>query len=187
MPSKKRRSAGKSHKGSKKKQPAKGKGTAGKGQSKRKAATSKKPSKRKSPSTPSRRTPAKARTETFVTALAALLRERNLEVPEGLEAASGEAYAHQPPEHVEALKSLADEELAAHAERVAAYERRRIERVQRAWDDSPLIVELRRRRLVEPPRPTRVVGAAFSLKKPLAEWSDDEILQMAMEWSRRGS
>lgn len=182
MTSRKKPPGGKSRKPSKKK-PAKRKGTAGKKQSKRKTAASVKPAKGKSPS---RKKPAKARTETFVTALAALLRERNLEVPEGLEEASPEAYAHQPTGHVEALASLTDEDLAAHAARVADYEDRHIERVRRAWDDSPLIDELRRRGLDEPPRPTRVVGAAFSLKKPLAEWSNDEILQMAKEWSRRG-
>ncbi|MGH7426724.1 MAG: hypothetical protein ACREJP_11235 [Candidatus Methylomirabilales bacterium] len=122
----------------------------------------------------------------FPKALAALLRSRNLKVPARLGQAPPEAYAHQPASFVERLAALGDPELVAHAQKIAGYAKRHAERAGKAWDTSPLIAELRRRKLKEPPQPIRVVGAAFSLKRPLSEWTNREILAAAREWSRRG-
>jgi hypothetical protein len=122
----------------------------------------------------------------FPAALAALLRKRKLKVPRGLSTALPDAYANQPASFAETLAGLPDAELVAHAERVAGYAARLAERARRSWDGSPLISELRRRGLKEPPPPERVVGLAFSLKTPLAEWTNTEILAVAREWSKRG-
>ena len=73
------------------------------------------------------------------------------------------------------------------AGKVAGWGRRQAERAERAWESSPLIGELRRRGLPEPTRPTRVVGASFSLKKPLAEWTDDELEEAVATWTRLAS
>lgn len=123
----------------------------------------------------------------FPTALAELLRSRRIRVPNGLLDAPPEAYARQDAAFVQELAKLDDDALRAHAERVAGYARRQAERARRSWDTSPLIVELRRRKLKEPPRPQRVVGAAFNLKKPLPEWSDAEVLEAARQWSEQGA
>ncbi len=124
--------------------------------------------------------------DNFPDALAKLLRSRKLKVPKGLEDAPPEAYANQPAAFVETLAALDDEPLQRQAEKVAGYAARQAERARASWDTSPLILELRRRKLKEPPRPARVVGAAFSMKKPLREWSDEAILEVAREWSKRG-
>lgn len=122
----------------------------------------------------------------FPAAFAALLRSRKLSVPKGLSTAPPEAYASQPASFVEQLSNLSDAELKRFAEKVGGYTRRQSERAQAEWERSPLIVELRRRRLKEPPHPIRAVGVSVSLAKPLDEWSDAEIVHAAGEWSRLG-
>ena len=124
--------------------------------------------------------------DSFPAALAALLRSRKIKVPAGLAQAPPEAYANQPASVVEQLADLDDDALAAQAAHVAGYAKRYEARLKKAWDDSPLIKELKRRKLKMPPRPTRVVGAAVTFKKPLREWSDAEVVRAAEEWSRRG-
>ena len=97
-----------------------------------------------------------------------------------------EAYAAQPASVVDSIASLDDESLAERAEKIATFAARQSERAKQAWNSSPLIQEMRRRRLRLPRAPKRPVSAAFSLKKPLAEWTDTELLEVATEWSRRG-
>lgn len=135
---------------------------------------------------PKRRATTKRKPAAFPEALAELLRKRRLKVPDGLVEAPPEAYARQPASFASRLADLDDDALALHAEKVASYARRQAERAERAWDTSPLIGEIRRRKLKEPPRPRRVVGAVFSLKKPLREWTDAELLDAARQWSERG-
>jgi hypothetical protein len=139
--------------------------------------------------TPPKRTNdhAKPAASPFIDALADLLRSRNIEIPPGLLEAPPEAYAGQSEAVVQAMARLKDEDLAERAGKVAGWGQRQAERAERAWESSPLIVELRRRGLAEPPRPTRVVGASFSLKKPLADWTDDELEQAVAAWVRLGS
>jgi len=122
----------------------------------------------------------------FPKALADLLRSRDLDVPDGLLEAPPQAYADQGAEAVQALAGLKDADLEERASRVAGWDRRQAERAERAWESSPLIRELRRRGLREPHRPARPVGVAFSLKKPLAEWTDREVADAAAEWARLG-
>lgn len=122
----------------------------------------------------------------FPAALAQLLRKRGLDVPEGLEKAAPVSYASQPRETVKLLESLTDKELEIQATRIATYEDRRVARALAQWDSSPIIAELRKRGLTEPPSPRRPIGASFSFGKPLPEWTDEEVLQAAREWSRRG-
>jgi hypothetical protein len=107
-------------------------------------------------------------------------------VPEGLLEAPPEAYAAQPASLVDSLAQLDDEALSERAEKIAFFSERQRERARQAWNSSPLIAELRRRGLKLPRAPKRPVGAAFSLKKPLAEWADAEIIEAAADWSRRG-
>jgi hypothetical protein len=123
----------------------------------------------------------------FTKALAKLLRSRKLPVPDGLLEAPPEAYASQPAEVVESMARLNDVLLTERAEKIATFAQRQSERAKQAWNSSPLIQEIRRRGLKVPRTPKRPAGAAFSLKKPLAEWSDDELLAAATDWSRRGS
>lgn len=123
----------------------------------------------------------------FRSAFATLLKSRKLSVPRGLASAPPEAYASQPASLVEQLSKLSDTELKRFAEQVGGYAKRQQARAKAAWDASPLIAELRRRRLAEPAPPSRVVGASVSLSKPLAEWSDKEILRAATDWSRLGA
>ena len=106
-------------------------------------------------------------------------------MPPGLLQAPPEAYADQSAEVVQMMARLKDDDLAERAAKVAGWESRQTERAQRAWDSSPLIAELRRRGLPEPPRPPRVAIVAFSMKKPLAQWSDAELLDAVAEWARR--
>lgn len=122
---------------------------------------------------------------TFPQAFAAVLRKRKIPVPGGLADAPPEAYANQPPSFAQQLEALSDDELRRYADRVASYATRQAERARAAWEASPLISELRRRGLPEPSRPRRAAGVNVSLKKPLAEWSDDDILSAAREWSER--
>lgn len=130
---------------------------------------------------------AAARAPAFPEALAALLRSRKIRVPAGLTKAPPVAYANQPASFVDTLaKQLSDDGLRVHAERVAGYAKRHEERVRTSWDLSPLIAEIRRRKLREPPRPTRVVGAGLRITRPFSEWSNEELLAAAREWSRRG-
>jgi hypothetical protein len=123
----------------------------------------------------------------FIDALADLLRSRNLEIPPGLLEAPPEAYAGQSEAVVQTMARFKDEDLVERAAKVAGWGQRQAERAEQAWESSPLIGELRRRGLAEPPRPTRVVGASFSLKKPLAEWTDDELEEAVTTWARLGS
>lgn len=122
----------------------------------------------------------------FPIALAELLRSRRIRVPAGLENAPRQAYASQPPSFVEHLADLGNDELQEYAAQIAGYARRQAKRAREAWEASPLIAELRRRRLAEPPCPARVVGVSVSLKKPLSDWSNGEIVHAANEWSRMG-
>jgi hypothetical protein len=123
----------------------------------------------------------------FIDALAELLRSRNLEIPPGLLEAPPEAYAGQSEAAVLTMARLKDEDLEERAGKVAGWGRRQAERAEQAWESSPLIGELRRRGLPEPARPTRVVGASFSLKKPLAEWTDEELEEAVATWARLAS
>ena len=123
----------------------------------------------------------------FIDALAELLRSRNLEIPPGLLEAPPEAYAGQTEAAVQTMARLKDEDLEERAGKVAGWGRRQAERAERAWESSPLIGELRRRGLPEPVRPTRVVGASFSLKKPLADWRDEELEEAVATWARLAS
>jgi hypothetical protein len=120
-------------------------------------------------------------------ALADLLRARKLAVPAGLAKAPPEAYANQPASFVDQLAKRPDAELVLFAEKIANYTARRLERAKSLWDTSPLIAELRRRKLKVPPPPKRVVGASVSLRKPLKDWTDAELTKAANEWSKRGS
>lgn len=125
--------------------------------------------------------------EGFTKALAKLLKSRTLKVPVGLLAAPPEAYAGQSAEFVRILERLDDAGLVAHAEKVAGYAKRQAERAKTAWETSPLIKEISRRKLKLPVRPKKVVALAFSVKKPLSEWSDKDLLRAATEWSKRGT
>jgi hypothetical protein len=123
----------------------------------------------------------------FTGEFAALLRSRRIPVPRGLQTAPPEAYANAPASFVEELARLPDADLERYADRVAGFATRQAARARAAWDSSPLIAELRRRKLSEPTRPSRVVGASVSLAKRLAEWSDAELLAAAREWSKRAA
>jgi len=123
----------------------------------------------------------------FPSAFAALLRERGIAVPRGLQTAPAEAYGNAAAEAVESLTRLSDEELKRYAERVAGFAPRQAARAKAAWNSSPLIVELRRRKLTVPAPPKRVVGASISLAKPLADWTNRELLAAAREWSKRAT
>jgi hypothetical protein len=81
------------------------------------------------------------------------------------------------------MRRLKDVDLAERAAKVAGWQARQDERARQAWDSSPLIRELRRRGLPEPERPPRPAGVAFSLKKPLTEWTDEELAGAAREWA----
>lgn len=87
---------------------------------------------------------------------------------------------------VDQLAGLGNDQLKRYAEKIAGYARLQEKRARQDWEASPLIAELRRRKLDEPPCPVRVVGASVSLTKPLVEWSDGEITRAADEWSRMG-
>ncbi|MEA2590465.1 MAG: hypothetical protein QOD62_296 [Actinomycetota bacterium] len=130
---------------------------------------------------------AKPAASSFIDALADLLRSRNIEIPAGLLEAPPEAYAGQSEAVVQAMARLKDEDLVERAGKVAGWGKRQAERAEQAWESSPLIVELRRRGLAEPARPTRVVGASFSLKIPLADWTDEELKEAVATWARLGS
>jgi hypothetical protein len=141
----------------------------------------------KKPQTARAKEPPKPAASPFIAALAELLRSRNLEIPPGLLEAPPEAYAGQTEAVVQTMARLKDEDLQARAGKVAGWGRRQAERAEQAWESSPLIGELRRRGLPEPARPTRVVGASFSLKKPLAEWTDEELKEAVATWVRLAS
>lgn len=120
----------------------------------------------------------------FTTALAALLKKRKIPVPKGLLDAPPVAYAAQDASLVEQLAEVSDAQLKQFAQKIAGYAKRQQERARATWDSSPLILELRKRKLKEPPPPVRVVGASASLRKPLEKWSDAEITRAATEWSK---
>ncbi len=124
--------------------------------------------------------------ESFLTAFAALLKSRKIAVPKGLADAPPEAYASQPASMVEQLAKLPDAELKRIATQVGGYAGRQADRAKREWERSPLVAELRRRKLKVPPPPTRVTGSSVSLVKPLAKWSDKELLRAAERWSKLG-
>jgi len=128
--------------------------------------------------------PRKGVSSPFLLALAELLQSRGLEVPDGLLQAPPEAYADQGEALVPTLARLRDGDLAERARKIAGWGPRQAERAERAWESSPLIAELRRRGLTEPKRPARVVGAAFSVKKPLADWTDEELEEAVAAWVR---
>lgn len=123
--------------------------------------------------------------EAFPRAFAALLRSRKIPVPKGLQSAPPDAYARQPASFVEELAERSDVELRTYAERIAGYASRQAARARADWESSPLIAELRRRKLPIPPRPVRPAGMSVSLATPLEEWSDKELLAAAREWSER--
>jgi hypothetical protein len=125
--------------------------------------------------------------QSFPKAFAALLRERGIPVPRGLQTAPPDAYANAAPAFVDELSKLRDEELKRYADRVAGFAARQAARAKSEWNSSPLIAELRRRKLTVPKPPSRVVGASVSLAKPLADWSNAELLAAAREWSKRGA
>jgi hypothetical protein len=146
-----------------------------------------KPPPKKKPA--ARRPPPKPRSlseDSFTQAFAALLKERKMRVPAGLLDAPREAYASQPASFVDQLSGLSDSDLKTYADKIAGYSTRQEKRAKAEWEASPLIKELRRRKLREPASPVRVVGASVSLRKQLGEWSDGEILHAAEEWSRMG-
>ena len=123
---------------------------------------------------------------TFATELAALLRSRKLKVPRGLADAPPEAYGHFEASRVEMFADVPDDSLVAQAEKVAGWSARQRERADTEWQRSPLIAEIRRRDLKAPPPPAKVVGVSVSLRKPLRNWSDAELLRAAKDWSDRG-
>ena len=131
-------------------------------------------------------TPTK-KTQSFPRAFAALLRQRGIAVPRGLQTAPPEAYGKASADVVDDLARLSDAELGRYAARVAGFASRRSARAKAAWESSPLIAELRRRKLTVPAPPARVVGANVSLSKPLAEWSNRELLAAAREWAKRAA
>lgn len=122
----------------------------------------------------------------FLEALAELLESRKLGVPPGLLEAPPAAYAGQGAGTVQMMARLKDEDLAERAGKVAGWQARQEERARWAWDSSPLIRELRGRGLPVPERPARVGAMAVSLKRPLAEWSDGELVAAVTEWTRLG-
>lgn len=122
----------------------------------------------------------------FLEALAELLESRQLAVPPGLLEAPPAAYAGQGAGTVQMMARLKDEDLAERAGKVAGWQARQEERARWAWDSSPLIRELRGRGLPVPERPARVGAMAVSLKRPLAEWSDGELVAAVTEWTRLG-
>lgn len=124
--------------------------------------------------------------DSFLDAFVKLLRSRRIRAPQGLVGAPPEAYASQEAAFVARLAQLSDADLKVYAERIAGYARRQQERAKTAWESSALVAELRRRGLREPAVPVRVVGASVSLARPLKDWSDDEVLRAADEWSRMG-
>lgn len=126
-------------------------------------------------------------TQTFPKAFAALLRSRGIAVPRGLSSAPPEAYANAEASFVDQLARLPDVELERYAERVAGFAAKQAARAKAMWTSSPLIRELRRRKLTVPKPPARVVGASVSLAKPLSEWTNAELLAAAREWSKRGA
>lgn len=135
------------------------------------------------PKGPARTAPAGG---SFPEAFAKLLRARKIPVPKGLAGAPPEAYASQPASVVDDLAKLPDVELKRFAEQVGGYAARQAERALREWERSPLIAELRRRKLKEPPKPAKVAGVSVSLTKPLAKWTDKELLRAAERWSKLG-
>jgi hypothetical protein len=150
-----------------------------------------KPGARKSPArkTPARKTPATAAADAsgFPVAFAALLKKKKVPVPKGLLEAPPEAYASQDPSFVDQLANLPNSQLKAFADKVAGYADRQKERGRVEWERSPLIAELRRRKLKEPPMPARPSGVSVSLAKPLAKWTDKELLRAAEAWSKASS
>jgi hypothetical protein len=122
----------------------------------------------------------------FPAAFAALLKNKKIAVPKGLVDAPPEAYASQDESLVEQLANLSTAQLKQFAEKVAGYAGRQQERARAEWERSPLVAELRRRKLKEPKPPSRPTGASVSLKKPLEKWSDKELLEAANRWSKLG-
>lgn len=135
---------------------------------------------------PAAKATSKRTAPTFATELAKLLRSRKLRVPRGLTGAPPDAYGRVDASRVAAFADLSDEVLVAQAERVAGWAARQRERAKAEWERSPLVTEIRRRKLKAPPAPTKVVGASVPLRKPLRDWSDAELLRAAKDWSDRG-
>jgi hypothetical protein len=131
--------------------------------------------------------PEPAQPSEFLDALAELLTSRGLDIPEGLLEAPPAAYASQGLGAVQMMTRMRDADVLERATKVASWQARQEERSVRAWEASPLIGEVRRRGLKEPARPDRVAAIAFSLKKPLAEWTDQELQEAVAEWAGMGS
>jgi hypothetical protein len=143
------------------------------------AATSKK--------SPGKKAAAKvARGLDFRVVFAELLKAKKIPVPKGLLDAPPEAYANQPASFVEQLERLPKAQLAKFAEQVGGYAQRQRERALHAWETSPLIAEIRRRKLKEPAPPKKPTGASVSLTKPLKDWTDKQLLSAAERWSKLG-
>lgn len=123
---------------------------------------------------------------TFIELFTELLRAKKIRVPKGLAEAPPEAYASQPASFVSELERLPKRQLEAFAEKVASYAGRQKERALAEWERSPLVAEIRRRKLKEPPPPSRPTGASVSLGKPLKDWKDAELLAAAKRWSSLG-
>ncbi|MEX2394105.1 MAG: hypothetical protein WD826_06470 [Actinomycetota bacterium] len=122
----------------------------------------------------------------FRVVFAELLKAKKIPVPKELLGAPPEAYASQPASFVEQLERLPKAELVRFAEKVGGYAKRQRERALQAWETSPLIAEIRRRKLKEPSPPLKPTGASVGLTKPLAEWTDKQLLSAAERWSKMG-
>src|SRR5688500_10854667 len=107
----------------------------------------KKPSAKK-PTPAKMKAPARAGSDgSFLVAFAKLPRSRKVSVRKGLAAAPPEAYASQPASIVDDLANLPASELKRFAEQVGGYAARQAARAKSEWERSPLIAELKRRKL----------------------------------------
>lgn len=125
----------------------------------------------------------KSESPTFLEALAALLKSRKLKLPTGLKSAPPAAYARQPAEFVAQLAKLDDKALSDRAEHIAGYAKKQQARAKAAWDTSPVIVEIKKRKLKGPERPASMPSGAIVVRKPLADWSNAELLSAAKQWA----
>ena len=130
--------------------------------------------------------PASADDLDFRVVFAELLKVKKIPVPKGLLDAPPEAYASQSASFVEQLERLPKGELIRFAEKVGGYAQRQRERALQAWESSPLIAEIRRRKLKEPAPPLKPTGASVGLTKPLKQWTDKQLLSVAEKWSKMG-
>src|SRR5688500_3750394 len=89
----------------------------------------------------------------FLAAFEALLKHRKLKVPAAMKTAPPEAYARQRASVVEHLAKLDDASLQEQADKIAGWAKRQAERAADDWNRSPIVGELRRRKLKEPQKP----------------------------------